>query len=223
VPGGAPAMPPADASVRARWRGVRRRAPYAFGLPALRAPGVSARAAASYVLRMTRAGRCACRRHGTAGKTGCGGLQKNREAETGILHARRKARPGGSRRALRRGGPAEHRRVPPRLLRAPQRKRATACDCNPLIGLVGARGFEPPTTCTPCRYATRLRYAPRVWIIAEPPRPGDQARSRSITLRISSRTAPRPAPRPDRAPAFEGSATSSSRRLRAPLIVKPWS
>ena len=30
-----------------------------------------------------------------------------------------------------------------------------------LIFLVGARGFEPPTTCTPCRYATRLRYAPR--------------------------------------------------------------
>ena len=27
--------------------------------------------------------------------------------------------------------------------------------------LVGARGFEPPTTCTPCRYATRLRYAPK--------------------------------------------------------------
>ena len=26
--------------------------------------------------------------------------------------------------------------------------------------LVGARGFEPPTTCTPCKYATRLRYAP---------------------------------------------------------------
>ena len=31
---------------------------------------------------------------------------------------------------------------------------------NPLIELVGARGFEPPTTCTPCRCATRLRYAP---------------------------------------------------------------
>src|ERR1700726_715468 len=30
-----------------------------------------------------------------------------------------------------------------------------------LILLVGARGFEPPTTCTPCRYATRLRYAPK--------------------------------------------------------------
>ncbi len=29
------------------------------------------------------------------------------------------------------------------------------------IKLVGARGFEPPTTCTPCRYATRLRYAPK--------------------------------------------------------------
>jgi hypothetical protein len=26
--------------------------------------------------------------------------------------------------------------------------------------MVGARGFEPPTTCTPCMYATRLRYAP---------------------------------------------------------------
>ncbi len=26
--------------------------------------------------------------------------------------------------------------------------------------MVGARGFEPPTTCTPCMYATSLRYAP---------------------------------------------------------------
>src|SRR5699024_11616244 len=26
--------------------------------------------------------------------------------------------------------------------------------------LVGVRGFEPPTTCTPCRCATRLRYTP---------------------------------------------------------------
>jgi hypothetical protein len=32
--------------------------------------------------------------------------------------------------------------------------------------LVGARGFEPPTTCTPCKYATRLRYAPNYKIIA---------------------------------------------------------
>lgn len=35
------------------------------------------------------------------------------------------------------------------------------------VVLVGARGFEPPTTCTPCRYATRLRYAPKSAIIAE--------------------------------------------------------
>ena len=26
--------------------------------------------------------------------------------------------------------------------------------------LVGTRGFEPPTTCTPCKCATRLRYVP---------------------------------------------------------------
>ena len=30
----------------------------------------------------------------------------------------------------------------------------------PTIHLVGARGFEPPTPCTPCKCATRLRYAP---------------------------------------------------------------
>ena len=39
-----------------------------------------------------------------------------------------------------------------------------------LIYMVGARGFEPPTTCTPCRYATRLRYAPNfenVWLVRE--------------------------------------------------------
>jgi hypothetical protein len=38
--------------------------------------------------------------------------------------------------------------------------------CNYFI-LVGARGFEPPTTWTPSKYATRLRYAPRARIIAE--------------------------------------------------------
>ena len=27
--------------------------------------------------------------------------------------------------------------------------------------LVGMRGFEPPTTCTPYRCATRLRYIPK--------------------------------------------------------------
>src|SRR5512135_556968 len=32
--------------------------------------------------------------------------------------------------------------------------------------MVGAARFELATTCTPCRYATRLRYAPRAWIIS---------------------------------------------------------
>src|SRR5580704_15844410 len=43
--------------------------------------------------------------------------------------------------------------------RAEMNKGLQILICNPLIVLVGARGFEPPTTCTPCRYATRLRYA----------------------------------------------------------------
>jgi hypothetical protein len=29
--------------------------------------------------------------------------------------------------------------------------------------VVGAAGFEPATTCTPCKYATRLRHAPTNW------------------------------------------------------------
>ncbi len=40
------------------------------------------------------------------------------------------------------------------------KKPHKAASCNSLILLVGARGFEPPTPCTPCKYATRLRYAP---------------------------------------------------------------
>ncbi len=36
-----------------------------------------------------------------------------------------------------------------------------------MIKLVGARGFEPPTTWPPAKYATRLRYAPKVQIITE--------------------------------------------------------
>src|SRR5258706_13562920 len=48
------------------------------------------------------------------------------------------------------------------------RRRASECaSCRLRIRpstsrglLVGARGFEPPTPCTPCRCATRLRYAP---------------------------------------------------------------
>ena len=33
--------------------------------------------------------------------------------------------------------------------------------------LVGARGFEPPTTSPPAKCATRLRYAPKARIVAE--------------------------------------------------------
>lgn len=43
----------------------------------------------------------------------------------------------------------------------PKWKRTYGFHRKSLIFLVGARGFEPPTTCTPCRYATRLRYAPK--------------------------------------------------------------
>ena len=32
---------------------------------------------------------------------------------------------------------------------------------NQGLQIVGARGFEPPTTCTPSKCATRLRYAPK--------------------------------------------------------------
>ena len=43
---------------------------------------------------------------------------------------------------------------------------------NCLFCLVGAEGFEPPTTCTPCRCATRLRYAPNAAILADRATPG---------------------------------------------------
>ena len=36
---------------------------------------------------------------------------------------------------------------------------------NCLIPLVGAAGFELATPCTPCKCATRLRYAPKLRII----------------------------------------------------------
>ncbi len=45
--------------------------------------------------------------------------------------------------------------------RVPQEKDSRNLESNLLFIMVGARGFEPPTTCTPCRYATRLRYAPK--------------------------------------------------------------
>ena len=41
-----------------------------------------------------------------------------------------------------------------------QKQRSPEASSGPLDTLVGATGFEPATTCTPCKYATRLRYAP---------------------------------------------------------------
>src|SRR6266702_4275142 len=64
------------------------------------------------------------------------------------------------------------------------------CACKALISLVGARGFEPPTTCTPCRYATRLRYAPKGRIIAAFAVPGIRKRGTplpALVVRFSER------------------------------------
>ena len=36
-------------------------------------------------------------------------------------------------------------------------------NCKPLKVLVGAAGFEPATSCSQSRRATRLRHAPNVW------------------------------------------------------------
>lgn len=44
-------------------------------------------------------------------------------------------------------------------------KRDTENFCIPLYSLVGARRFELPTPCTPCKCATRLRYAPNKRIL----------------------------------------------------------
>ncbi len=41
-----------------------------------------------------------------------------------------------------------------------EESRFDACLISRRWCLVGARGFEPPTTATPLRCATRLRYAP---------------------------------------------------------------
>ena len=38
---------------------------------------------------------------------------------------------------------------------------------KPLVLLVGAKGFEPSTPCTPCKCATRLRHAPTARIITK--------------------------------------------------------
>lgn len=116
-----------------------------------------------------------------------------------------------------------------------------------LLSMVGVAGFELATPCTPCKCATRLRYTPtRLILYAE------KAQFRESSARISNnswRTAlesrEKPAATIERSRALStsmlgGSAScgreassdpttsraacaSSCRRLRAPLMVKPWS
>jgi hypothetical protein len=53
--------------------------------------------------------------------------------------------------------------------------------CKPVKGLVGARGFEPPTSCSQSRRATELRYAPipELQSVTFPP----EARSETCVIR----------------------------------------
>jgi hypothetical protein len=50
-----------------------------------------------------------------------------------------------------------------------QEKRVRACGSDSLFYLtflVGVKGFEPSTPCTPCKCATKLRHTPKPAIIA---------------------------------------------------------
>ena len=112
-------------------------------------------------------------------------------------------------------------------------KKGLGCESpNPLFCLVGTGGFEPPTPCTPCKCATRLRYAPRVVACSaeralrrsggnhngfmtrmEPEKPPPGVGWVGIgqpPLRPSARPALPPAP-----PSFAGSADGSEWRFRS--------
>ena len=41
-------------------------------------------------------------------------------------------------------------------------KKTTLLESKVVFYLVGTRGFEPPTSCTPCKRSTRLNYVPNV-------------------------------------------------------------
>ena len=88
---------------------------------------------------------------------------------------------------------------------------------NPLISLVGAAGFELATPCTPCKCATRLRYAPTEWRIIE----GWNGAFRLRAARGSSAARPAPA-RPTKVPAPRRRETrhraSHQARTRAPAM-----
>src|SRR6266850_3699164 len=94
--------------------------------------------------------------------------------------------------------------------------------------MVGAARFELATTCTPCRYATRLRYAPtrEKYIRAgETIRPSQ--RNNSMTFFSSCLSAETLTPRAGAPEGAVGRADAalrfSSRRFRAPLMVNPCS
>jgi hypothetical protein len=78
-----------------------------------------------------------------------------------------------------------------RIMKKPAQPKAVR-----VLFLVGARGFEPPTTWTPSRYATRLRYAPKDRNYS---RAFDRIVHTSIAFQASrSRAATRPARRRNR-------------------------
>ena len=52
----------------------------------------------------------------------------------------------------------QHLKSPPRA--PPKSKTGHDLTRNPLISMVGVKGFEPSTPCTPCKCATRLRHTP---------------------------------------------------------------
>src|SRR5207302_9316244 len=74
--------------------------------------------------------------------------------------------------------------------------------------LVGAARFELATTCTPCRYATRLRYAPSAAILTLAVAQGPRA-ARALSLRDRR---PRPQSAARCAPARAGLRGSASCR-----------
>jgi hypothetical protein len=96
--------------------------------------------------------------------------------------------------------------------------------------MVGARGIEPPTPCTPCRCATRLRYAPTLspkLYRLQPPAPRSWRISSMACRNWSGESAVgRRAAGPGMPPSPRSGAESNvsvSSRLRAPLMVNPCS
>src|SRR5678815_3135548 len=99
------------------------------------------------------------------------------EGRYSISHLVRSSRPGmdcqsGNRPTGLTHGDACTQRVEIGIFRTPlghgvalKRNGLAPCEANPLFLLVGTAGFELATPCTPCKCATRLRYAPCAGII----------------------------------------------------------